>query len=366
MTPLQWLVMAHHVPAGGAGGGMVRYVNELVTALHRRDDVAVHVACTQDAADWWAELLGADAVHPSTSMPTTAAAIRDMAGWGIPGGFDVLHGAKHLLPKPRLARVHLLTVHDMLPLDRPRDFPPAKRLFLRRPYLDSLRRADLLLSVSEATRNRLVSYLPEVADRVQVVPLAPSDAVLCANPEPIPDVEPGRFVLTVGDHSPRKNQAMLLAGWRRLQDIDRAGKLVWVGPPGWGVDPVDTDTPNVIRLGHISDELLSWGYRNAAAVAVPSLLEGFGLPAAEARGMGTPLITSEDEALAEAAGHDAAVADSTDPTEWAAAMAAALHRPALAAQPGAAPVRSWDDVAAEGVTAVRNLLVGDSWDDRHG
>lgn len=359
MRPLRWLLMATHVPDEGRGGGMVRYLVELVNALRHRDDVEVHVASNPEAADWWRDRLGDEAVHQIRSMPTTLAGARDLTGWGLPDGFDVLHGAKHLLPKRRVAPIQVLTVHDMLPLDRPRDFGIAKRILLRRPYLDSLRRADLLLCVSEATRQRLVSYLPEVASRTHIVRLAPSTSVLTADSQPLPGVVSGRFVLTVGDSSPRKNLATLLAGWRRLQHTDPHGQLVWVGPQGWGVDGDLEWAANVRRLGHVTDEQLRWCYENAAAVAVPSLLEGFGLPVAEARGFGAGLITSEDRALAEAADHGAAVADSTDPIEWAAAMAAAL-RPGNSAS-GSVPgrMRSWNDVADQTVAAVRSLTLSE-------
>lgn len=360
MSKLSWLLMAAHVPAGGAGGGMVRYAIEMAHALHRRDDVDVHVVAAESAADWWAQRLGGAGVHPVKGLPAAAAGIRDLAGaspWAQQR-FDVVHATKHLLPLRLRGAVAVLTVHDMLPLDRPLDFTAAKRTLLRRPYLGSIRRADLLLCVSEATRNRMLSYLPEVASRSHVIHLATASALLDAEAEPVSDLHPGEFVLAVGDNSPRKNLSTLLDGWAQMSRRRSRAQLVLTGPPGWGVEGADTSrATGVTHLGHVGDGQLRWCYENAAAVAIPSKLEGFGLPAAEAVAFGTPLITSEDTALAEAAQETAVIADSTCPDCWAAAMTAALSRRDGGFGRDPNPGRDWDTVAAETVQAVRGELL---------
>lgn len=363
MAPLSWLVMAAHVPSGGAGGGMVRYVVELVRALNRRPDVYVHVIASRAAAPWWRDDFGISRVHPVPGGPVVLAGVRDLLGMGVPnrGRVDVVHGTKHMLPVLRRSRLGVLTVHDMLPLDRPGDFGRGKRLLLRHPYLASLRRADLLLCVSGATRRRLASYLPEVANRSQVVRLGPAEALLETQPEPVPHLANGRFVVAVGDNSPRKNLRTLLAGWPRVRTRFPDVVLALVGPRGWGVEGSSAETRSrdgVVSLGHLPDTQLRWCYENAAAVAMPSTLEGFGLPAAEARAFGAPLVISEDAALAEAADGDGHVADSADPESWARALTKVLSSTTTVQSMPAtgARFRSWDDIAAETVAAVRNRL----------
>ena len=369
MQRLSGLVMAAHVPPGGAGGGMVRYVVEIVRALDRRDDIDVHVVSSEAAAPWWAQTLGPARVHAVRALPAAAAGIRDLVSAGPPGThhFDVVHGTKHLLPLRRQGTVSILTVYDMLPLDRPLDFTATKRALLRRPYLDSIRRADVLLCISEATQDRMLSYVPEVAARSEVVRLGTASALLDVAAEPVSELEPGSFVLAVGDNSPRKNLATLLAGWDQMSRRGAAARLVLTGPPGWGVEGADlAGAAGVTHLGHVSNGQLRWCYENAAAVAIPSMLEGYGLPAAEAVAFGTPLITSEDKALAEAAENTAMIADSACPDCWAAAMSAALSCPNGRRVPASKPSRGWDTVAEETVRAVRAQLLAPDSGGTHG
>ena len=359
MTKLTWLLMAAHVPADGAGGGMVRYVVELASALHRRDDVEVHVTASPSASQWWRTRLGDSRVHEVADLPQPAASLRDLGRSGLPRDLavDVIHGAKHLLPLRRSSALRVLTVHDMLPLDRPRDFGRAKRLFLRRPYLHALRSADVLLCVSAATRSRLLSYVPQAIDRAEVVPLAAARSLLDAEPRPVPELHAGRFILTVGDNSPRKNQAMLAAAWQRIAPLVPDAKLAVAGPAGWGVSDGEAHAAGLVRLGHLTDQQLAWCYRHAAAVAAPSLLEGFGLTAAEALALGAPLITSDDAALAEASGRTAMVVSSSDMYQWARVMLSALLTTEGTGDGQKPPARTWEDVAADTVRAARERLL---------
>ncbi|MFC7574277.1 glycosyltransferase [Klenkia terrae] len=102
---------------------------------------------------------------------------------------------------------------------------------------------------------------------------------------------------------------------------------------------------------------MRWAYENAAVVLAPSLAEGFGLPAAEALDLGTPLVTSTDAALVEVSGDRAEHLDAADVHGWAAAALAHLGRPRA---PHVDPPdrRTWDDVADGTVAAVRRDQAG--------
>ena len=76
------------------------------------------------------------------------------------------------------------------------------------------------------------------------------------------------------------------------------------------------------RLGYVPDADLPALYAGAAAFAMPSLYEGFGLPCVEAMAAGTPVVAADRAALPEACGGAALLADPDDPD----AFAAALHR----------------------------------------
>lgn len=351
--------MAGHVPAGGIGGGIVRYTVELARALARRDDVELHLLGSPGASESLAGVVpGARLVRlprvPEAALPGVE---RSALGPLLGDRFDVVQGTKHLLPRGVAART-ALTVHDMLLLDRPHDFGVAKRVLLRRPYVGSLRQADTLLCVSAATRDRLAHWAPQLGRRAAVVPLATSPQLLAAVPEPVPGVASRPFALVVGDSSPRKNLPVVVSAWARVVRRRPDAVLVLVGPPAWGRASYGPDhgslvaSGNLLQLEGVGDPTLRWCYENAAVALSPSLAEGFGLPAAEALDLGAPLVTSLDPALREVSAGRAEHLPADDPDAWADAVLRYLDT--APATPGAPPgvVRDWDDVAAETVHEV--------------
>ncbi|MEJ5945310.1 glycosyltransferase family 1 protein [Pseudokineococcus basanitobsidens] len=363
--PLRWLLMAAHVGPDGQGGGIVRYTTQLAAALERRDDVELHVLAGE-AADWFRAWLPADRVHAAPRLPRVATALVERLGGGPLGreGLDVVQGTKHLLPlRRRTGRAtSVLTVHDMILLDRPRDFDRAKRTLLRRPYLASLREADVLAAVSRATADAAARWVPTAPARTAVVPLATSPTLLDAVPEPVPGLEGRPFALVVGDPSPRKNLPLVVDAWPDVVRQVPGAVLVVVGPDSWGATVHGARFAelaaegSLVRLTGLPDAPLRWCYEHAAVVLCPSVAEGFGLPALEGLDLGAPVVTSRDAALVEATGDAAPHLPADDPGPWVEATVAALRRGRAAHDVARGAVRrprTWDDVAAETVAAVR-------------
>ena len=358
-TPTRWLLMAGHVPPSLRGGGIVRYTVELARALARRDDVDLHLLTSPQAAGSLADLVGGpgQVVSLPSQVPGPATPLfeRSLLAHQLGGAFDVVQGAKHLLPRGVAART-ALTVHDMLLLDRPGDFGRAKRLLLRRPYLASIQQADALVCVSAATRERLTALVPGSAGRSSIVPLATSPQLRTAAPTPVPAVADRPFGLVVGDSQPRKNLPVAMSAWAQVVRRRPDAVLVHVGPPAWGEESYGPDHAallaggNLVQLVGVDDGTLRWCYEHAAVVLAPSLAEGFGLPAAEALDLGAPLVTSLDPALVEVSGDRAEHLPFDDVTAWADALLRHLARPRPA--PPVGDARTWDDVAAETVRAV--------------
>lgn len=364
-APLRWLVLATHVPPGGSLSGIVRYTTELIRALGAREDVLLDAVTTTAAAPFVESLLGGGRVH---TVPSAAAPLLSLWERYAPlpqAGHDVVQGVKHLVPRRSPASaLRVLTVHDMVLLDRPEDFGGLKSRLLPAPYRASLRQADLLLCVSAATAGRLAAHDPAAAARTAVVPLATAPALLQAEPVEVPVLRGRRFALVVGDSSPRKNLGAVVDAWSAVRAQAPDAVLAVAGPPSWGrseqgaaYDALRRDG-SLVALGRIPDAELRWCYEHAAVVLCPSLAEGFGLPAAEALDLGAAVIVSDDPALQEvAAGRQLATVPAGDHGSWARELVGALCAQSAGGSPPprvTAAARTWADVAEGSVRAVRS------------
>lgn len=373
MRPRRWLVLGSHIPPSGRLGGMIRYTVEVVRALSERPDVDVHVHCQPETAPFLTDDLG---LAPANLRPTaTGSTIVDslveryrLGGLLYELRPHVVLGTKQLLPSRAPDSVRVLTVHDLLPFDRPQDFGLGKRRLLPSAYRRSILDADVLACVSDASRARLVERFPEASDRARTVANAMTSSLLAIESEPVPDLDDGStFALVVGDRSGRKNLGFVLDLWPEVVARHPNARLALVGPPGWGrnehlpgLHRLLADGA-VVELGLISDAQLRWAYRKASVTLCPSRHEGFGLPVLEAITLGCPVVLSTDPAQVEAAAGRATPVDLDDRRRWIDAIVDHLdnRRPV----PEVTSVRGWTDVAAELVDAVDDLGAG--WSQKH-
>jgi glycosyltransferase involved in cell wall biosynthesis len=129
--------------------------------------------------------------------------------------------------------------------------------------------------------------------------------------------------LTVGSIGTRKNQLRSIQAFAASGLVDKGFAYVICGGPEPGADNVmalGRDTKGVILPGYVNDEELRWLYRNAKGFVLPSLLEGFGLPAAEAINYGLVPLLAPGGALQEVAGEGAVYAHPLDTADVAAGM----------------------------------------------
>ena len=134
---------------------------------------------------------------------------------------------------------------------------------------------------------------------------------------------PRKYFLTVGSIGARKNQMRSIEAFAASGLASAGYAYVICGGPEPGAEPVVETarrTPGVILPGYVDDAELRWLYRNALGFVLPSLLEGFGLPAAEAIYHGLVPLLSSGGALAEVAGDSAIYVDPLDVTDIAAGM----------------------------------------------
>jgi glycosyltransferase involved in cell wall biosynthesis len=263
-------------------------------------------------------------------------------------GADLLHVPHYTLPFGRALPV-VVTVHDLVHLRFPEHRTLLHRLYARLLLGRVVARAAAVVAVSESTRADLRARFGAAAERVRVVPNG-IDERFFAPPAPggveetlaALGLAPG-YLLFVGNPLPHKNVATLLAAYGRLRARDSAAPpLVLAGSRGAACERLRALVGGARLEGaaHVVGELpaadLPALYAGAALLVLPSLWEGFGLPAAEAMACGVPVVAAERGGLPEVVGDAGELVDPESAEAIAGTIAALLvdpeRRRALAAR----------------------------------
>lgn len=231
--------------------------------------------------------------------------------------FDVIHDNQSLSyglwALGRLSPV-VATIHHPITVDRDLAVgaapTAAKRMQQRRWYsfLGMQKRVsrslEHLITVSQASRSDISREFRVPPGRIKVVP----NGVRTDLFRPLAGVErePGRVIVTNSADTPLKGLPYLLMAVARVAKM-RKIRLVVIGTPqkkGAVVKLVkELDLGQLVRFtGRVSDNELVRQYARASLAVVPSLYEGFGLPAGEAMACGVPLISTTGGALPEVVG----------------------------------------------------------------
>ncbi|MFF4396049.1 glycosyltransferase family 4 protein [Streptomyces sp. NPDC001480] len=299
------------------------------------------------------------------------------------GRFDVVHDNQTLgygllgdIGAPLVTTIHHpITVDRQLELDAADGWQ--RRYSVRRWYAFTrmqkrvARRLPSVLTVSGTSRQEIVDHLGVRDDRIHVVHIGADTDLF--SPNPAVPVVPGRIVTTSSADVPLKGLVFLVEALAKVRTEQPDAHLVVVGkraedgPVAQAIERYGLEGAVEFVKG-ISDAELVDLVRSAEVACVPSLYEGFSLPAAEAMATGTPLLATTGGAIPEVAGPDGETCLAVPPGD-AGALAAGLGRllgdPELRARLGAAGRRrvlqrfTWAR-AAEGTVARYREAIGRS------
>ena len=303
--------------------GIGTYVRNLVQQLARLDQTTEYVLLCREGDVGIAAQLG----------PNFRAVIEHSRPYSVSEQFriplaliqmhaDLFHAPHYVLP-PLVPCRSVVTIHDCIHLMFPQYLPSRLAYtYARASIWSAIRRAERVLTVSEASKADILRCYDVPADKIVVTYNAIDDRFL-AEPAEV-DVVRAReryqltdpFILYVGNIKPHKNLERLIEAFDqvRRQGFDEL-TLVIIGDQISKLQGLRRAVhrhklhKQVRFLGFVAPEVLTVLYRLARVFVFPSLYEGFGLPPLEAMASGTPVLSSNVSSLPEVLGDAALLVD---------------------------------------------------------
>lgn len=266
---------------------------------------------------------------------------------------DVFWSPHYNIPLlPVSAKKRIVTIHDVCHLAYYNH--DIRSVYAKLMLIMATRRSDLIFTVSDFSRNEIIRYTHADKQRIVTVKNGIDNNIFKRMPEAhLAEIRnrlklPERFLLFVGNNKPHKNLKNLLMAVKTIHNVP----LVVV---------CDDDIKEVIQLKNISDSDLSGLYNMAKALIIPSLYEGFGLPAIEAQACGCPVVASYNASLPEIGGYSFLYCDPNDPTDIKKAIETVINDEQAKQQIISkgfdnSEKYSWTATAAEMIDRIRSIL----------
>lgn len=240
--------------------------------------------------------------------------------WCKQNNINLFWSPRHHLPLalyfyPRIKKV--VTVHDIVWKVFPKTMSQLGLWMEKLLFPPSIKIADKILCVSNFTQTELKKTFSISSNKMSVTTLQSF-----LSPQMKHKVRPPQnkqsYLLFVGTLEPRKNLHNLLLAFNSIKDCYPQLQLIIAGKNGWGnlkvseeVDKLNIST-RVEITGFISDEKLVELYLGCEALMMPSLYEGFGLPALEALSLGRKVVVGQKNAIVDFSGDNIYITK-TDP-----------------------------------------------------
>lgn len=207
----------------------------------------------------------------------------------------------------------IVTTHDVLFNDCPQYFSKWYRIQKNFLYRYAVKRADILTTVSDFSKQSISRYFKINPGKIHVIPHGVAtvffEAYHKAEAQSIisSKYKTGQIILYVSRFEPRKNHALLLKAFVSLELCSKGYTLVLAGHRSLPVPEFDRFLQSlpeavqkrVLLLNRLDDAELRWFYKAAAVFVYPSAAEGFGMPPLEAAALGVPVLCNNRTALSD-------------------------------------------------------------------
>lgn len=251
---------------------------------------------------------------------------------------NIYHGLTNEIPKgiSKKGIKTVVTIHDLIFERYPQWYPLIDRSIYRYKSKYAAKHADLIIAISQQTKDDLISFYGIPEEKIRVVyqgchPAFKQEPSYLFHQRLREKYHlPEKFVLNVGTIEPRKNGHILAEAMASLPGIP----LVMVGKPNDDYfekvkSSLSAETP-FIHLSGMTMQELAGIYQMADLFVYPSTFEGFGIPIIEALFSKTPVISTEGGCFSEAGGPDSLYVPSGDVKALSHAIAKVWNNPVKA------------------------------------
>jgi glycosyltransferase involved in cell wall biosynthesis len=301
-------------------GGSKTYASNLLSNIHKRDDITLfgvdrfeNYTCVEEKLNQQNPLNRL--YYDNIKMPNLLKR----------HDIDIFHGLKGVGPKLETVKT-IITVHDIHVLVYPQ-FAKFKDLVYWKYFSPiSIKRADKIISVSEATKKDLIEKMDVPADKIEVIHESYDSKLYCRREDAYQkvrsflaekriDISNKKIILNVNTVSPRKNIDGVIKAFNQVASTEKDLILIVAGRDGWKTKKTYEEynrslfKDQIHFVGFTPDEIVADMYNVAEAFVYPSFYEGFGLPILEAQACGCPVITSNISSMPEVAGRGALLVD---------------------------------------------------------
>lgn len=203
---------------------------------------------------------------------------------------------------------YITVIHDLCSI-RANEMSKYSKFIFNLSIKIALKKADIIITVSETVKKELIEKFGLPSDRIKVVYNSIGKHFINAHfNSKILDkynIQKNKYILSVATLNKRKNIPELIKAFENISDKYPELKLVLVG--GFGNENKEklSKHNNVIFTGYIPDRYLPTLYKNALIYVFPSLYEGFGTPIIEAQYSSCPILCSDIPVFREVAGNGA-------------------------------------------------------------
>jgi glycosyltransferase involved in cell wall biosynthesis len=206
----------------------------------------------------------------------------------------------------------VFTIHDLIHLRMEGESSLAKRRYYEWIVRPAIHKAHRVVTVSEFSKGEIVEWARVAPERILIAQPAAGSAFTRDGPR---QQEDRPYLLYVGNRKPHKNIGRMLRAFGLSGLVPDVLLLLSGNRDEAAVQLIreaGVDESAIRFFGNMPDKRMASYYRGAVALLIPSLYEGFGLPALEAMACGTPVLAGNRASLPEVVGDAGMLVDPED------------------------------------------------------